>query len=192
MRHACDAARPVEVVGLPEAAMSSSRKVIDGRANFAAKMEPKFEWVNVRQIIDKTFASLAPFVWSHGVKLVADVSRDLGVVADRGMLSSAVLNLAQNAIDAMPQGGRLEVTACVGRGGLELEIADSGPGLNDEMLRRAFEPFFTTKPGALGLGLALVRRIAAVHGGDVLAVNCPEGGAAFTLRFPQRALRAAA
>jgi signal transduction histidine kinase len=92
----------------------------------------------------------------------------------------------------MPQGGRLVVTSFIGPRGLELEVADSGSGLSDEARRRAFEPFFTTKSGAQGLGLAIVGRIAQVHGGDVTAANCPEGGAAFTLRFPPRAAKSAA
>jgi signal transduction histidine kinase len=59
-------------------------------------------------------------------------------------------------------------------------------------LRRAFEPFFTTKRGGTGLGLAIVYRVAEVHGGEVTATNCPEGGAAFTLRIPRPAMEVAA
>ena len=108
------------------------------------------------------------------------------------MLQSAILKLALNALEAMPRGGRLVVTSFTGAAGLELEVADSGPGLNDEVRRRAFEPFFTTKSGAHGLGLAVVHRLAEAHGGDVVATNCPEGGAAFTLRIPLHTARAAA
>ena len=72
-----------------------------------------------------------------------------------------------------------------GSDAVELEIADTGPGLSDEVSRRAFEPFFTTKSTGTGLGLAIVDRVAEVHGGEVLATNCPEGGAAFTIRIPR-------
>jgi two-component system sensor histidine kinase HydH len=125
------------------------------------------------------------------VETNTDVPRHLGVVADRGMLRSAILNLVSNALDAMPRGGRLVITSFIGRHGLELEVADSGPGLSEEVLDQVFEPFFTTKDEAAGLGLAIVHRIAEVHGGQVLAANCPEGGAAFTLRLPQGSRSAA-
>jgi two-component system sensor histidine kinase HydH len=59
-------------------------------------------------------------------------------------------------------------------------------------MRRAFEPFYTTKRDGAGLGLAIALRVAQAHGGDLMAANCPEGGAAFTLRLPHRALEAAA
>ena len=109
----------------------------------------------------------------------------------------AVLETLRNAraltyAASILEGGSLVITSYVGRWGLELEVADSGPGLSEESLARAFEPFYTTKPEAAGLGLSVVQRIAQAHGGDVVAVNCPEGGAAFTLRIPQRALEAAA
>ena len=82
---------------------------------------------------------------------------------------------------------QLLATSAEGPDGLELEIADSGPGLSDEVQRRVFEPFFTTKNNGTGLGLAIVYRVAEAHGGEVRVQNCPEGGAAFTLRLPRRA-----
>ena len=81
------------------------------------------------------------------------------VTADRDMLRRAVLNLVLNAVDAMPEGGELVVTSYDGRGGFELEIADSGPGLSDEQLQKAFDPFFTTKSTGTGLGLSIVQRL---------------------------------
>ncbi len=92
----------------------------------------------------------------------------------------------------MPDGGELSKTGLVEAYGLVLEVADSGPGLSEQVRQRAFEPFFTTKGGGTGLGLAIVYRIAEVHGGDVTADNCAQGGAAFTLRIPQRPMEAAA
>ena len=86
----------------------------------------------------------------------------------------------------MPDGGTLTVACLAEPEGLELEVADSGPGLPDDVLPRIFEPFFTTKQGGTGLGLAIVSRIAEAHGGSVTARNAPGGGAAFTLRIPKQ------
>ncbi len=107
------------------------------------------------------------------------------------MLRRAILNLALNAVDAMRDGGELSVTAHSGAAGLEIELADTGPGLSEQARRRAFEPFFTTKSNGTGLGLAIVERIAEAHGGQITAVNRPEGGAAFTLRIPPHHLEVA-
>jgi two-component system sensor histidine kinase HydH len=108
------------------------------------------------------------------------------------MLRRAVLNLVLNALDAMPDGGELVVTACSTERGFEVEVADSGPGIPGDALPRIFEPFFTTKSAGTGLGLAIVDRIAAAHRGEIAAANCAEGGAAFTLRIPRRLMEAAA
>ncbi|MBI3838471.1 MAG: HAMP domain-containing histidine kinase [Planctomycetia bacterium] len=178
------------------AKLESGLRAIDATVSdllsFTSDRDPQLQWVDVRQVVDDVCASLAAQLSAQDVETIADVPRNLGVMADRKMLHCAVLNLASNALDAMPDGGRLVITSFIGPGGLELEVADSGPGLSEEVRRRAFDPFFSTKRGASGLGLAIVDRIAEVHGGDVLAANCPEGGAAFTLRFPSRAREAAA
>ena len=103
------------------------------------------------------------------------------------MIRRAVLNLLLNAIDAMHDGGRIVIAAAENANGVELEVADSGPGLSEDACRRAFEPFFSTKPGGTGLGLSIVYRTAEVHGGRVSAKNRPAGGASFTLHLPRAA-----
>jgi signal transduction histidine kinase len=91
-----------------------------------------------------------------------------------------------NALDALPDGVTLTLTACRTGEELAIEVADSGPGIPAGLLDRLFEPFFTTKSSGTGLGLAIVERIVAAHGGRTQVFNCPEGGAAFTLIIPER------
>jgi signal transduction histidine kinase len=162
--------------------------------HFTADRDARCEAVNVEQLVAEVLAGLEPQLAAQEIQAVVDVGGAAWLTADREMLRRALLNLALNAIDAMPGGGRLYITACKGSRGIELEVADTGQGLGDEARRRAFEPFFSTKSHGTGLGLAIVERIAEAHGGDCLAQNCPDGGAAFTLRIPlqQHRMEAAA
>jgi len=100
------------------------------------------------------------------------------------MLRRAILNLALNSVDAMPDGGQLVVTSCCGPHGLELEIADSGPGLSEAVSRRAFEPFFTTKSHGTGLGLAIVKHVVNRHRGRLDIQSTPGKGSTFTVTLP--------
>ena len=124
------------------------------------------------------------------------------VSGDRAMLQSALLNIAINARDAMPQGGRLVVStrvvdldpATAGRRGaglapglyLEIVVRDTGPGIPEADLQRIFEPFYSSKPvgKGTGLGLAAVYGTVMGHKGAVSADNHPDGGAVFTLLLP--------
>ena len=111
------------------------------------------------------------------------------VRADPGQLEQVVVNLAVNARDAMPDGGRL--TLSIGEVELpegtfvELRAADTGVGMDAETLERIFEPFFTTREQGVGLGLASVYGIVRQSGGDVSATSEPGGGTTFTVRLPR-------
>ena len=99
-------------------------------------------------------------------------------------LRRAVLNVVQNAIEAMPEGGTLRLECVRTATEVQLRIRDSGIGIPAEHVPRIFEPLYTTKPGGTGLGLYIVREILVAHGGRV-AVESVEGqGATFLLRFP--------
>lgn len=157
-----------------------------------AMRAPRLATFDMRTLLDELLAAHAARLSTQRIEVTLDVPDHEQVFADREMLSRALAQLLVNAVEAMPTGGTLVLTSYQGHGQYELEIADSGPGLADDARRRAFEPRFTTKPGSAGLGLALVERIARAHGGTVAAQNCPDGGAAFTLRLPGPARQAAA
>lgn len=115
------------------------------------------------------------------------------LVTDAAMLQRALLNLLFNAIEAAGQSPPPRRVAI----GLQsadadfvaLAIADSGPGIADDLLDRIFNPFFTTKDTGTGLGLSIVHQIAETLGGSIQAANRPDGGAVFTLRVSRAMTR---
>jgi signal transduction histidine kinase len=175
----------LEVLDKVAAGFGALDATVNDLLQFTSDRDPQLHTFFLRKLIEDVCGSLAPQLAAQAIHTVVDVPKELLVTADQEMFRRAVLNLALNALDAMPDGGTLTVISVSTPRGLELEIADSGEGLSDDAKARAFEPFFTTKRGGTGLGLAIVYRIAEVHGGDLTAVNCPDGGAAFTLRIPQ-------
>jgi signal transduction histidine kinase len=181
-----------EIVEKIAAGFTNLEVTVNDLLQFTADRDPCWQRFEVRGLVEEVLASLAPQLAAQSIETIIDIPDRQTLTADRDMLRRAVLNLSLNALDAMPEGGRFFITTYSGPEGLELEIADTGPGLSEQAQRRAFEPFFTTKSNGTGLGLAIVDRIAEVHGGDVAAANCPEGGAAFTIRIPPRRWEAAA
>jgi len=110
------------------------------------------------------------------------------VPLDESLCEQAFLNLVQNAYEAMEAGGtlRVEVQPATkdGREGMELRLADTGPGVPKELREEIFNPFVTTKKTGVGLGLSIVSKIVDGHHGSIHVENAPEGGAVFTLFFP--------
>jgi signal transduction histidine kinase len=153
--------------------------------HFSSQRDPRRERLFVWRLLEELVQSLQPQLAAQNIRTRLECARDLTAHVDREMLRRALLNLMLNALDALPGGGELVLTACRTKAGLEIEVADSGPGVPAPLVERLFEPFFTTKGGGTGLGLAIVERIAAAHGGWATVANCPEGGAAFTVILPQ-------
>ncbi|HWP12176.1 MAG TPA: ATP-binding protein, partial [Ramlibacter sp.] len=126
----------------------------------------------------------------RNVHVNANYSPELPQVrGDRVQLQQLVLNLVCNACDAMEGGSdrskALRVTTMHGGGQtVQVLVSDTGPGIPSERLERVFEPFFTTKENGLGMGLAICRTIAAVHGGMLSAQSQPGQGATFRLVLP--------
>jgi signal transduction histidine kinase len=122
----------------------------------------------------------------QGVILRLEGLGDLGTVAFHpSTLGRALLNLVQNAVDAMPQGGTLTLTGQGTATHVTLQVRDTGKGIPAQQLTQIFEPLYTTKPGGTGLGLYIVQEIVATHGGQVSVQSAPGQGTTFTLTLPR-------
>ena len=124
-----------------------------------------------------------------GVRLVVEGLEALpDVEADPGQLRQALVNLVENAVQATSPRGEVRIVGAVAPGAaaaVVLAVEDDGPGVDEAVRRRLFEPLVTTKARGIGLGLALVKRVAERHGGSVAYEPRPGGGARFTLRLPR-------
>lgn len=148
--------------------------------------------VEVRTLVNDVLDALSSQLESQTVRTEIDVPPAHVAWADGEMLRRCVLGLTLHALEAMPAGGELYVTSHVGPKGFELEIADSGRADSESFRTTVVESVAATNCKIHGGEVALAHRLAAAHGGEITARNCPDGGTARTIRIPHRALEAAA
>ena len=110
----------------------------------------------------------------------------LVVEGDATQLRQVIVNLTQNATWFATEQGKVEVTLTSDEQQAELQVDDSGPGIDPSVRNRLFEPLVTTRPAGIGLGLALVKRVVERHGGSVSAGRSPLGGARFEVKLPMK------
>jgi signal transduction histidine kinase len=145
---------------------------------------------SVRALVDGAVAGFAELLRQRRVQLVVSVPSDLGEIrVDPMRLEQALTEIMSNALDAMPEGGRLEIAATSRRGagggeGVMVEIGDSGPGIPAEILPNLCEPFFTTRPEGTGLGLAIAKRYVEETGGRLDIVSEVGRGTAVRIWLP--------
>lgn len=149
----------------------------------ALDLEP----VDLVKIVGHVCELLRPQATEREIDLVVQMDGSLPhVQADPVQLTQALMNLVINALQAVERRGRIEVRVRhPGEGGfVDIDVADSGPGVPRERQSAIFEPFFTTRSEGSGLGLWIAQQIAVAHGGEILVANTPDGGAVFTLKLP--------
>jgi signal transduction histidine kinase len=151
-----------------------------------AKQPSGFATVALADILERVRDVAQPSLSRANIRLEIAVDTGLPAIrADVTPLEMALLNLVTNALDAMPGGGVLSMSASATSSGIRLEVADSGPGLAAAVVDRLFDPWVSTKPAGqgTGLGLAIVRDVVRAHGGTIAASSRP-GGAVFTIDLP--------
>ncbi len=148
--------------------------------------------LDLNAVVTGALQMIAGRLSSVDVKLVERLAPGLPpITGDAMLLQQAVLNILENARDAvLPAGGAItvitnfEANGTNGSNKVYLEISDTGPGIPPDTLRKIFEPFFTTKPKGTGLGLALAKKFVEANDGTVRSGNGADGGALFRLTFP--------
>ncbi|MBI5523204.1 MAG: two-component sensor histidine kinase [Desulfarculus sp.] len=165
-----------------------ARGVTHRLLGFARRMEPHHDSVEVNDIVNETCS----FLEKEALFRKVDLGRELAVnlpriKSDRAQLQQVFLNLLNNALDAVGEGGHITLTSRLNGDFVEVSVADDGPGIPPDLRERIFDPFFTTKgPGqGTGLGLSISHSIMQRLGGSLTFESQPGHGATFLVRIPK-------
>ena len=161
-------------------------RVITELLDFARPSDLKTRSTDVGSLIEHSLRLVRQDAEGKKITVTFDRNAGLPVIAiDPDRLTQALLNLYLNAIQAMENGGTLAVRAAAdGRGGVRIEVEDSGKGIAPESLSSIFNPYFTTKSSGTGLGLAIVQKIIEAHRGEVKVKSTPDRGTTFNILLP--------
>lgn len=149
--------------------------------DFARPQEPKLKSGNVNELLEKVLGFLSHKLREQNIELVKDLAVDLPQVSfDQDQLYRALLNILINAMQAMPEGGRLQVRSLVGnKGKVVIAITDNGIGMAEEKTEKIFKPFFTDKHKGTGLGLSITKNIIDGHKGEIHIESALHEGTTF-------------
>ncbi|KAB2910366.1 MAG: PAS domain-containing protein [Dechloromonas sp.] len=141
--------------------------------------------IEAGDLLAEAAQTVEPLMREHGLEFaVNDACQGATIVGSRKALFGALVNLLENAMQAMPGGGKICLSGNRRGDLLAIGVRDSGPGISLETQSRIFEPFFTTKGQGTGLGLAIALGVARAHGGTIDLVSEPGEGAEFVLTLP--------
>jgi signal transduction histidine kinase len=158
----------------------------------AGRMELRPAVIDVNDVVSNTVASFERIAAERGVRLETAAAAVDGIALDEAKVRHVVANLVSNAVKFAPTGEHVSVRTSGGDDFVEITVADTGPGITVDEQERIFDPFAHGEAGTPeqgpGLGLALARRYAELHGGTLTVDSSPGHGATFTLRLPAREL----
>lgn len=152
---------------------------------FAKPFQLQIRPTPLKPLLQRVLLVQEPYLKSACVEATLAVADDLVAPVDAGRIEQALRNLIQNAVQAMPNGGRITLTAEEHNEWIAIAVRDTGSGVPPEIRDKIFAPFYTTRTRGTGLGLSIVKKIVEGHGGKI-TLECPsEGGSVFTLWLPK-------
>jgi signal transduction histidine kinase len=188
LEHSDELAR--ELAGYISSEVNRLSALVTEFLDFARPLHAELHATDLTALLDRVLKTVADRWTGKAVAVERNYESTLPPIPmDESLCEQAFLNLVQNAYEAMEENGgalRVEVTRATrnGREGAEVCLADTGPGVAEELREEIFNPFVTTKKTGVGLGLSIVSKIVDGHHGSIRVDNRPQGGAVFTLFFP--------
>ena len=161
-------------------------KTIVGRfSDFSKLPKPEAVEMDAREAVRRVVKLYGPALEEKHIELGTSISAEaLPILGDSELLHRALSNLVLNAMDAMPEGGTLNVSAVRAKETARISVSDTGAGLTPEECERLFTPYYTTKQHGTGLGLAIVQSVVSDHNGTIAVESVEGGGARFVIGLP--------
>jgi signal transduction histidine kinase len=178
-----DGSEREEMFGIAAREAKRLEKLTKDFLTYARPRTPQPSAVSVLDILEHIVELTRMHAAGRRIEVSYEINGSMLATIDQSQIEGALVNLCLNAVDATPNGGRIEVRSRADRNRLLLEVQNSGPKIALDNLGQVFEPFFTTKPGGTGLGLAIARAAAVAHGGDLYVSKNEDGMVVFTLEL---------
>ncbi|MCB2205406.1 PAS domain S-box protein [bacterium] len=151
---------------------------------FARPTKLSLSLVPASELFDNSINVVRSQAMARDIRINAYVDDGLALQCDREKMQQVLLNLLQNAIDAMEDGGEIKCVACRKNGCVSLSIADTGPGISEKQQSQIFDLYYTTKSTGTGLGLSIVHHLIAEHDGEISVVSGEGEGTTFYITLP--------
>ena len=173
-----------ELTGVLRSETERMNGIIQSFLRFARPPRPDFQTVALSDIIHPLATLFRGQAQGKGVAFEETLEPGLIARVDRQLLTQAVLNLLQNALEATPAGGRITLTGAADERGIRIEVADTGQGIPADQLGKIFNLYFTTRTNGTGLGLALTQQIVTQHEGRIHVTSKVGEGTHFVISLP--------
>jgi signal transduction histidine kinase/CheY-like chemotaxis protein len=174
-----------EYFALAEKELDRLMKTMQRMLDFYRPGAVKIQQVDILDLLHHVLSLTSQQLAQRKIEVKTDLPDQLPLIyAVSSQIQQIFFNLILNALDAMPSGGTLTISACALDNGVEIKFRDTGPGIPPERRNNIFEPFFSTKEGGTGLGLTVSYNIVTAHGGTLDLVDEQEPGASFRLFLP--------
>ncbi|MDD5593152.1 MAG: ATP-binding protein, partial [Candidatus Margulisbacteria bacterium] len=165
-------------------------RIVESLLDFARSTAPTFEKLKIEAVLEENVNYFTDQAKSSGIKILTHYAELPEIEADHGQISQVFSNLILNAMQAMPEGGEIIVSTFPGKKTedilqtIRVQVADTGHGISEEMIKKLFDPFFTTKYGGTGLGLTITHSIVDGHKGFIDVESKVGRGTTFTVTLP--------
>jgi PAS domain S-box-containing protein len=171
----------IKMVQIIVDAVKYSDNIVKGLLDFASSKTPMIKKINVNAVVKKALGQVET---PKNVELITEIGDIPQIEADEDMLKQVFLHLTENGIEAMENGGALQVSTRSIDGFVEVSFRDTGIGIPGENLDKLFKPLFTTKSKGMGLGLAICKKLIEAHEGSIEVESVEGKGTVFRVKLP--------
>jgi PAS domain S-box-containing protein len=170
-----------EMFEIIDKGIDHSDKIINDLLEYAREMHLELTKYEAHALVDEAIRTIKV---PDQIQILNHVQEETWVWVNADKMMRVFINLIKNAIDAIPEKGKLEISSCQTKDSVEIAFADTGTGIPEETLKKIFTPLFTTKAQGMGFGLAICKRIIEAHGGTITVETEVNKGTTFTVTLP--------
>jgi PAS domain S-box-containing protein len=170
-----------EMLEIIDKAVSHSDRIINDLLDYSREMHLQFIKNNARKLVAE---ALEMIQIPERIQINNNIQEETWIWVNPDQIARVFINLIKNAIEAIPEKGKIDLSSCQTKDNVEITFADTGPGIPEEIMQKIFTPLFTTKAQGMGFGLAICKRIVEAHQGTVSVQTVLNEGTTFTVTLP--------